>query len=305
VWTDTARGVFVPPERRRVGMVFQDYALFPHLTVAENIAFGLRIKKLAKSEQTERIADALRTMRLEGMDERRPAQLSGGQRQRVALARALVNRPRALLLDEPLGALDLQLRKQMQAELRRIHRQTGTTFLYVTHDQEEALTMSDRIAVINEGKVEQLAEPRELYERPNTSFVADFIGTSNLLSRFNPHSWGGIITSYLGEAERLTARSDRSSDEWSGSVQVTVRPERIGLHRAIPADLADDDSVVKGTVTELVYLGSLTQVAVDLAFGASVVAHMLSDSAMVRGLVPGDSVVVTWAADGAHVIGAS
>jgi spermidine/putrescine transport system ATP-binding protein len=293
------------PAKRPLNMVFQDYALFPHLTVAENIAFGLRIKKLAKSEQTERIADALRTMRLEGMDERRPAQLSGGQRQRVALARALVNRPRALLLDEPLGALDLQLRKQMQAELRRIHRQTGTTFLYVTHDQEEALTMSDRIAVMNEGKVEQLAEPRELYERPNTSFVADFIGTSNLLSMVNPHSSGGLLTSYLGEAERLTARSDRSSDEWSGSVQVTVRPERIGLHRAIPADLADDDSVVKGTVTELVYLGSLTQVAVDLAFGASVVAHMLSDSAMVRGLVPGDSVVVTWAADGAHVIGAS
>jgi spermidine/putrescine transport system ATP-binding protein len=293
------------PAKRPLNMVFQDYALFPHLTVAENIAFGLRIKKLAKSEQTARIADALLTMRLQGMDERRPAQLSGGQRQRVALARALVNRPRALLLDEPLGALDLQLRKQMQAELRRIHRQTGTTFLYVTHDQEEALTMSDRIAVMNEGRVEQLAAPRELYERPQTPFVADFIGTSNLLVMDQPALSVNLLISRLSEGERLTALLDRPPTKPAPSVQITVRPERIGLHRGLPVDLPEHDSMVRGTVTELVYLGSLTQVAVDLAFGASVVAHVLSDSSIVRELAPGDSVVLTWAPDGAHVIGAS
>lgn len=291
------------PAKRPLNMVFQDYALFPHLTVAENIAFGLRIKKLSKAEQNERIADALRTMRLEGMDERRPAQLSGGQRQRVALARALVNRPRALLLDEPLGALDLQLRKQMQAELRRIHRQTGTTFLYVTHDQEEALTMSDRIAVMSEGRVEQLAEPRELYERPRTPFVADFIGTSNLLVMDQPVRSGDVFSSALGQGERLTARLDHALAEPITSIQITVRPERIALHRALPPHLSERDSMVRGTATELVYLGSLTQISIDLAFGSSVVVHVLSDSPIVRGLTPGDPVVVTWAPEGAHVIG--
>ena len=171
----------IRPAKRPLNMVFQDYALFPHLSVVDNIAFGLKIKRLTRAEQTQRITEAIQTMRLDGLSDRRPAQLSGGQRQRVALARALVNRPRALLLDEPLGALDLQLRKQMQAELRRVHQQTGTTFLYVTHDQEEALTMSDRIAVMNDGRVEQLADPRTLYERPSSMFVAEFIGTTNLL----------------------------------------------------------------------------------------------------------------------------
>ena len=293
------------PARRPLNMVFQDYALFPHLTVAENIAFGLRIKRLPKSEQRARIDDALRTMRLEGMDERRPAQLSGGQRQRVALARALVNRPSALLLDEPLGALDLQLRKQMQTELRRIHRETGTTFLYVTHDQEEALTMSDRIAVMNGGRVEQLAAPRELYERPVTPFVADFIGTSNLLSLVDPVVFDGVATSALGDGQRLTARLERPEDVGDGPLQVTVRPERISLHPvAVPVTAGESDSVVRGQVTELVYLGSLTQVAVDLVTGASIVVHALSDSDVVRDLVNGDHVVVTWSPEGAHVIGA-
>jgi len=293
------------PARRPLNMVFQDYALFPHLTVAENIAFGLRIKRLPKSEQRARIDDALRTMRLEGMDERRPAQLSGGQRQRVALARALVNRPSALLLDEPLGALDLQLRKQMQTELRRIHRETGTTFLYVTHDQEEALTMSDRIAVMNGGRVEQLAAPRELYERPVTPFVADFIGTSNLLSLVDPVVFDGVATSALGDGQRLTARLEQPEDVGDGPLQVTVRPERISLHPvAVPVTAGESDSVVRGQVTELVYLGSLTQVAVDLVTGASIVVHALSDSDVVRDLVNGDHVVVTWSPEGAHVIGA-
>jgi spermidine/putrescine transport system ATP-binding protein len=293
------------PAKRPLYMVFQDYALFPHLTVAENIAFGLRIKRLSKAEQNERISEALRTMRLEGMNERRPAQLSGGQRQRVALARALVNRPRALLLDEPLGALDLQLRKQMQAELRSIHRQTGTTFLYVTHDQEEALTMSDRIAVMNNGKVEQLAEPRELYERPVTPFVADFIGTSNLLLMNDPSLRDGVLVSALGEGQRITARTDQAQELLAHQIQITVRPERITVHRQQPEAMPENASMVSGTVTELVYLGSLTQVAIDLSFGSSIVVHALSDSSAVRELHPGSTVVVTWLPEGAHVIGAS
>jgi len=178
------------PAKRPLNMVFQDYALFPHLTVGENVAFGLKVKRLGKDERSERVAGALTTMQLTGLSERRPSQLSGGQRQRVALARALVNRPQALLLDEPLGALDLKLRKEMQAELKEVHRATGTTFLYVTHDQEEALTMSDRIAVMRDGRVEQLADPRTLYEKPTTAFVADFIGTSNLLVLDQPATKG-------------------------------------------------------------------------------------------------------------------
>ena len=173
---------WVSPRRRKVNMVFQDYALFPHMTVAENVAFGLKLSKVPKAELRERVARILASVRLEGYESRRPAQLSGGQRQRVALARALVNEPAALLLDEPLGALDLKLRKEMQLELKAIQQRTGTTFVYVTHDQEEALTMSDRIAVMNGGKVEQVDTARAVYDRPATEFVADFIGTSNLLS---------------------------------------------------------------------------------------------------------------------------
>ena len=172
----------VPPAKRHVNMVFQSYALFPHMSVFENVAFGLRVKRVSRDDVRSRVAAALRSVRLEGMEERKPGQLSGGQQQRVALARALVNEPAALLLDEPLGALDLKLRQEMQLELKEIQARTKTTFVYVTHDQEEALTMSDRIAVMNGGLVEQIAGPRELYEHPASPFVAGFIGTSNLLA---------------------------------------------------------------------------------------------------------------------------
>ena len=171
-----------PPFERDVNTVFQDYALFPHMTVAENVAYGLVVKKVPGEERTRRVADALRMVRLEGFDRRKPGQLSGGQRQRVALARALVNRPRVLLLDEPLGALDLKLREEMQIELKAIQQEVGITFIYVTHDQEEALTMSDRLAVFNDGRIEQVGAPAEVYERPATRFVAGFVGTSNLLT---------------------------------------------------------------------------------------------------------------------------
>jgi len=195
----------VPAKQRAVNMVFQDYALFPHMTVAENVAFGLKLKKVGKAELSERVAEALSSMQLGGFESRRPAQLSGGQRQRVALARALVNRPAALLLDEPLGALDLKLRKEMQLELKQIQQRTETTFVYVTHDQEEALTMSDRIAVMSGGKVEQIAAPRELYERPGTRFVAEFIGISNMITMTPSRRSGGIASLDLGEGSRIHA----------------------------------------------------------------------------------------------------
>ena len=172
----------VPPFDRDVNTVFQDYALFPHMTVGDNVAYGLMVRKVAKAERAARVTEALRMVRLEGYEERKPGQLSGGQRQRVALARALVNRPRVLLLDEPLGALDLKLREEMQIELKAIQQQVGITFIYVTHDQEEALTMSDRLAVFNHGRIEQVGAPAEVYERPATRFVAGFVGTSNLLT---------------------------------------------------------------------------------------------------------------------------
>ena len=196
---------FVPPAKRNVNMVFQAYGLFPHMTVAENIAFGPKIKKVARSEIATRVAEVVRTVQLDGMEDRRPAQLSGGQQQRVALARALVNRPAALLLDEPLGALDLKLRKEMQLELKDLQQRTGTTFVYVTHDQEEAMTMSDRIAVMNHGVVEQLATPRELYQRPASTFVAGFIGVSNLITMRVDRREGGLLVMDLGDGQRILA----------------------------------------------------------------------------------------------------
>ena len=212
-----------PPDKRPVNMVFQQYALFPHLDVAANIAFGLRRRNVARTEIARRVGEALELVQLEGYDRRKPSALSGGQQQRVALARALVNRPNVLLLDEPLGALDLKLRRQLQVELKRIQAEVGITFVYVTHDQEEALTMSDRIAVMHAGRVEQLGTPEELYERPATRFVADFIGTTNLLSGSVESTAGGTAIVRLeggdacvvagptcAPAGRSSSRSDRN-----------------------------------------------------------------------------------------------
>ena len=216
----------VSPRRRNVNMVFQDYALFPHMTVVENVEFGLRLKRVAREEARERVAEMLTVVQLEGLGERRPAELSGGQRQRVALARALVNRPAALLLDEPLGALDLKLRREMQLELKRIQKTTGTTFVYVTHDQEEALTMSDRIAVMEGGVVQQLADPRTLYEQPRTAFVAGFIGTSNSIRLEVSRRDGELAVMELGEGMRVVAPDPGGSAQ---SLRITVRPEKIRI----------------------------------------------------------------------------
>ena len=230
------------PFDRDVNTVFQDYALFPHMSVLENVEYGLRVKGVGKVERRDRAQQALATMRLEGMDRRRPSQLSGGQRQRVALARALVNRPRVLLLDEPLGALDLKLREQMQVELKAIQREVGITFLFVTHDQEEALTMSDRVAVFNRGRIEQVGTPVEVYERPATPFVAGFVGTSNLLD-------GTAARELLGEDGTFS-----------------VRPEKIRLVDP-GAPVAGDERAADGTVDAVVYAGPSTRVLVRLDAG--------------------------------------
>src|SRR3954470_23061055 len=217
----------VPPNKRPVNMVFQQYALFPHMSVYDNVAFGLTVKRVPRSEHRSRIEELLRVVSLEGYESRKPRQLSGGQQQRVALARALVNRPAALLLDEPLGALDVKLRKQMQLELKRIQHELGTTFVYVTHDQEEALAMSDRIAVMNRGQVEQLGTPREIYDHPRTAFVADFIGSLNALELTIDELVGDYSVARLGDDDRVIAPA--AGRRPGDAVRVAVRPEHVQM----------------------------------------------------------------------------
>jgi spermidine/putrescine transport system ATP-binding protein len=252
----------VPPYRRNVNTVFQSYALFEHLDVSENVGFGLRRRKVAKAEVGRRVAEALELVALSERAGARPAELSGGMRQRVALARALVNRPSVLLLDEPLGALDLKLRKQMQVELKRIQREVGITFIYVTHDQEEALAMSDRIAVMHDGVVEQLGEPEEIYEHPVKPFVAGFIGISNLLPATVEN--GGVRLAGPGV---LVAAPVPDGVAPGTEVHLSVRPEKLVVEE-LEAGMAQ----VEGTVAERVYMGTVTQLIVELAPGSRVVA---------------------------------
>ena len=258
-----------PPDRRPVNMVFQNYALFPHLDVGENVAFGLRRRKVERAEIGRRVADALALVRLAGYERRRPNQLSGGQQQRVALARALVNRPNVLLLDEPLGALDLKLRKQLQVELKRIQADVGITFVYVTHDQEEALTMSDRIAVMHRGRVEQLGTPEELYERPATRFVADFIGTTNLLTGAVESIESGlaaVVRLASGDA-CLVGAAGRTVGE---TVELSIRPESILLHRS--NGTAHAPSPIPAEIEQVAYLGGNVQYLVRTKRGLAITA---------------------------------
>ncbi len=259
------------PFERNVNTVFQDYALFPHMTVGENVAYGLMIRKVPRQERDRRVADALAMVRLAGYERRKPSQLSGGQRQRVALARALVNRPRVLLLDEPLGALDLKLREEMQIELKAIQRDVGITFIYVTHDQEEALAMSDRMAVFNHGRIEQVGAPADVYERPATRFVAGFVGTSNLLT-------GDVARAIVGHEGTFT-----------------VRPEKIRL--GSPDEAPGPDGIATlGHIREVVYLGPDTRYIVALDAGAELVVTQqnLATSSTEALAAQGRAVRLTW-----------
>jgi len=271
----------LPPYERDVNTVFQDYALFPHMTVGENIAYGLMVKKVPKPERATRVDEMLDLVRLTGFGGRKPSQLSGGQRQRVALARSLINHPKVLLLDEPLGALDLKLRQQMQVELKAIQRRVGITFIFVTHDQEEALTMSDRIAVFNQGRVEQIGTPAEIYEHPTTPFVAGFVGVSNLVS--------GEI------AKRIT-----------GSEAIfSIRPEKI--HLAAPDEKVESDMFcADGRVRDVIYLGLYTRYLVELENGGDlvVVEQNLKTTSMDVMKIKNQKVRLLWKKEHARNVGA-
>jgi spermidine/putrescine transport system ATP-binding protein len=255
-----------PPHKRNVNTVFQNYALFPHLTVAENVGFGLRYQDVSKQEARQRIGSALELVRLSGLERRRPSQLSGGQQQRVALARALILNPAVLLLDEPLGALDAKLRKALQIELKALQEEIGITFVYVTHDQEEALTMSDRLAVMSNGRVEQVGTPSEVYEEPATAHVADFLGVSNLMdARAEGGGPDGRARLRLGEFELVAAQGDTDA---RGDVRVTIRPERVRIE---PQGTVGANHI-PAMVERVVYVGSIMQVILHLAPGQTLQA---------------------------------
>lgn len=266
-----------PPNRRPVNTVFQNYALFPHLTVGKNIAYGLEMARVPREERKRRVGQALEMVRLPHVEGRRPSELSGGQQQRVALARALVNRPAVLLLDEPLGALDLKLRKAMQLELKGLNKEIGATFIYVTHDQEEALTMSDRIAVMNEGRILQIGVPEEIYERPRSRFVADFIGQTNFLD--------GTVVGQTGEFAEIKLTSD--SGVWAripdgldlvpgAAATVAVRPEKVRF--VSEGEQTGGSNILDGRVVEVIYLGTHSQFVVALPGGGRLTVHRQNDA---------------------------
>ncbi len=321
----------IPAYRRPVNTVFQSYALFPHMTVAQNVAFGLEMKKTPKTEISRLVDESLELVRLSGMGERKPKQLSGGQQQRVALARALVNRPKVLLLDEPLGALDLKLRKAMQFELKQIQSEVGITFIYVTHDQEEALTMSDRIAIMDQGIVQQLGEPRQIYEHPANRFVADFIGETNFIAA-TLIECGPPATLRIGELDVLGTTDGREIPSGQ-AVTLAIRPEKINLYPQGETEVAKigmdpeeiatllemqpgeekvdvheylsqekDNVIISGKVLEAIYIGTDTRYRVSLGNGADAIVRMQNygtryDSAFSIG----ESVYVHWAAENAQV----
>jgi putative spermidine/putrescine transport system ATP-binding protein len=281
------------PYDRDVNTVFQDYALFPHMTVQENVEYGLRVKRVSRSERQRRAGEALEMVRLADLGRRKPGELSGGQRQRVALARALVNRPRVLLLDEPLGALDLKLRQNMQIELKHIQESVGITFLYVTHDQEEALTMSDRIAVFNDGRIEQIGTPAEVYERPRTPFVAGFVGTSNLFATTVEGPRGGRTALRIGSDGIALIAGD--GHPVGSRLTIAVRPEKIQLHE--PSELPPQGIChARGTITEVVYLGTVTRymVAIEGAGTVVVLEQNLDTTSMEALGAQGRAVRLTW-----------
>ncbi|MEA2451482.1 MAG: spermidine/putrescine transport system ATP-binding protein [Actinomycetota bacterium] len=289
-----------PPYKRDVNTVFQSYALFPHLDVYENVAFGLRRKKLDASAVSTKVAESLRLVDLEGYDKRKPNQLSGGQQQRVALARALVNEPGVLLLDEPLGALDLKLRKHMQLELKAIQGRVGITFIYVTHDQEEALTMSDRIAVMRAGVIEQLGTPQDIYENPATEFVAGFLGASNLLDATVGHS-SGDTTTVVVEGTELKVPTARVGE--GKAVKIGVRPEKITIATG-PAHVDPDWNALPGRVSLATFVGVSHQFEIVVAGGNKVVVYAQN---LGNGDIPkaGDEVTMRWRVEHTFALGKS
>jgi spermidine/putrescine transport system ATP-binding protein len=300
-----------PANKRNANMVFQNYELFPHMTVYENVSYGLKIKRVPKGEARSRTEAMLETVGVGGLGHRRASQLSGGQQQRVALARALVNQPAVLLLDEPLSALDAKLRKRMQLELKTIQHKLGTTFIYVTHDQEEALLMSDRIGIMNNGQLLQVGNAREIYESPGNAFVADFVGSLNDFQVRVDHVDGHRATARLGEGQQVTVGV--AADTTAGAVlRVAIRPERVRLRRqgerqdpggtvGDTASPASEECVVFGVVGEVMYLGPLTHYLVDTPTLGRLVSQQLSERQHTR-FQPGDQVVLSWDADGAFVL---
>jgi spermidine/putrescine transport system ATP-binding protein len=279
----------LPAYKRDVNTVFQSYALFPHLSVFENVAFGLRRRAVRGDTLRGRVEEMLRIVGLEGLGKRKPRQLSGGQQQRVALARALVNKPQVLLLDEPLGALDLKLRKQMQLELKAIQHDVGITFVHVTHDQEEAMTMADRIAVMNQGRIEQLGTPTELYETPATAYVAGFLGVSNLI----PGTVSGPDTVTLRSGQEVRVRREALAGR-TGSVAVGIRPEKIELGNT-------QVNTLDGKVAEQAYVGVATQYIVDTDCGRLTV-YRQNASPGLNGAAPGQPITLSWSPDCAFVV---
>jgi spermidine/putrescine transport system ATP-binding protein len=277
-----------PPYKRNVNTVFQQYALFPHMTVADNVRFGPKSKKVPKSEYEPNVRQMLDVVRLADFADRRPTQLSGGQQQRVALARALVNFPTALLLDEPLAALDLKLREAMQFELKRIQREVGITFVFVTHDQGEALTMSDRIAVMSEGRVEQIGTPQEIYNSPASLFVAGFIGSANLLPGTVTGTDGDDVVVDLAAGHVVRARSNGALPS-DGHVSLMLRPERL----TTTMEARDDGRSIEGTVADVVFQGATARVVVHLKDGSEVIASVVTGVELPF-LHPGSTVHLTW-----------
>jgi putative spermidine/putrescine transport system ATP-binding protein len=298
----------LPPNERDVNTVFQDYALFPHMTVGENVQYGLRVKKVSKGERAERAADALKLVGLEGFEARRPSQLSGGQRQRVALARALVNRPRVLLLDEPLGALDLKLRQRLQVELKRIQQEVGITFVYVTHDQDEALSMSDRIAVMDSGRVLQIGTPHEVYDEPGSRFVAGFVGVSNLLELPVDSVDGNAVAHLrLGRGDAVSADLDGRSIGVGARAIVTIRPERIALVEADAGEAEDRACHAAGVVRESLYAGPTSRFVVGLDGGGElmVVRQNTNTTYEDAEALRGRAVTLSWDRQYTKIIGIS
>jgi spermidine/putrescine transport system ATP-binding protein len=289
-----------PPHKRDVNTVFQNYALFPHMNVFDNVAFGLRNKKTPSAEVTKRVEEVLEVVRLPEFAQRRPNQLSGGQQQRIALARALVNLPKALLLDEPLGALDLKLRQVMQLELKRIQREVGITFIFVTHDQEEALTMSDRIAVMTQGRVDQIGTPTGIYHNPSSTFVAGFIGTANLLPVTVRSQTGDTVA--VESAAGGQCSVDAAGRSYAAGSQVTlmVRPERL-IPAGAPLHGDGSGASVEATVTSLVFQGPVVRCQVRTSSGADLVAHLGPEDDPAS-MAVGSTVTMTWAFDGAYLV---